>query len=111
MCTVIVLSDQAKEVDDKVMQEVYRLFGTEKLRTSANKPCPNIVECSNGTMNSELPKIVSSHQKDWDCRIVLQWLHIAPVGKTLAELLVVRREVYGAVDICSPDETDSPTIE
>ena len=64
-----ILSDQGKDVDGKVMQEVCRLFGIEKLRTSAYKKSTNIVERFHRTLNSVLAKIVSSHQKDWDCRL------------------------------------------
>ena len=55
-----ILSDQGKEVDGKVMHEVCRLFGIEKLRTSAYKPSTNIVERFHRTMNSVLAKMVSS---------------------------------------------------
>jgi len=64
-----ILSDQGKEVDGKVMQEVCLLFGIEKLRTTAYKPSTNIVEHFHSTMNSVLAKIVTSHQRDWDCRL------------------------------------------
>ena len=36
-----VLSDQGKEVDGRIMNEICRLFGIEKLRTSPYKPSTN----------------------------------------------------------------------
>jgi len=58
-----ILSDQGKEVDGKVMQEVCRLFGIEKLRTSAYKPSTNMVERLHRTMNSILAKIIQSSER------------------------------------------------
>ena len=63
---VIHLVRPGKEVDGKVMQEVCRLFGIEKikkLRTSAYKLSTNIVERFHKTLNSVLAKILSSHQR------------------------------------------------
>ena len=112
-----ILSDQGKEVDGKVMQEVCRLFGIEKLRTSAYKPSTNIVERFHRTLNSVLAKIVSSHQKDWDCRLPFAMAAYRASRHDSTgyspNFLTFGREVYGAVDILygSPDETDLPTID
>ena len=46
-----ILSDQGKEVDGRVMHEVCRLFGIEKLRTSAYKPSTNMVERCHKTVS------------------------------------------------------------
>ena len=112
-----ILSDQGKEVDGKVMQEVCRLFGIEKLRTSAYKPSTNIVERFHRTMNSVLAKMVSSHQKDWDSRLPFAMAAYRASRHDSTgyspNFLMFGREVYGAVDILygSPDETDAPTID
>ena len=65
-----ILSDQGKEVDGRIMREVCRLFGIEKLRTMPYKPSTNQVERFHRTLNSILGKTVAEHQKDWDTRLV-----------------------------------------
>jgi len=65
-----ILSDQGKEVDGRIMREVCRLFGIEKLRTTPYKPSTNQVERFHRTLNSILGKTVAEHQKDWDTRLV-----------------------------------------
>jgi len=65
-----ILSDQGKEVDGRIMREVCRLFGVEKLRTTPYKPSTNQVERFHRTLNSILGKTVAEHQKDWDTRLV-----------------------------------------
>ena len=64
-----ILSDLGREVDGKIMNEVCKLFGIEKLRTAAYKPSTNQVEWFHKTMNSILAKTVAEHQRDWDVRL------------------------------------------
>jgi len=64
-----ILSDQGKEVDGRIMNEVCRLFNIEKLRTSPYKPSTNQVERFHRTLNSILAKSVAEHQKDWNVRL------------------------------------------
>jgi len=112
-----ILSDRGKEVDGEIMQEVCRLFGIEKLRTSAYKPSTNMVERFHRTMNSVLAKIISSHQKDWDCRLPFAMAAYRASRHDSTgyspNFLTFGQEVYGAVDILygSPDEADAPTID
>ena len=61
-----ILSDLGREVDGKIMNEVCKLFGIEKLRTTAYKPSTNQVERFHKTMNSILAKTVAENQRDWD---------------------------------------------
>jgi len=49
-------SDQGMEVDGRIIREVCRLFGIEKLRTSPYKPSMNQVERFHKTMNAILAK-------------------------------------------------------
>jgi len=56
-------------VDGQIMNEVCRLFGIEKLRTSPYKPSTNQVERFHRTLKSILAKSVAEHQKDWDVRL------------------------------------------
>ena len=64
-----ILSDLGREVDGKIMNEVCKLFGIEKLRTTAYKPSTNQVERFHKTMNSILAKTVAENQRDWDARL------------------------------------------
>ena len=64
-----ILSDLGREVDGKIMNEVCKLFGIEKLRTTAYKPSTNQVERFHKTMNSILAKTVAENQCDWDARL------------------------------------------
>ena len=59
-----ILSDQGKEVDGRITNEVCRLFGIQKLHTTPYKPSTNQVERFHRTMNSVLAKTVSESQKD-----------------------------------------------
>jgi len=112
-----ILSDQGKEVDCRVMREVCRLFGIEKLRTSAYKPSTNMVERFHKTMNSILAKIVSSHQKDWDTRLPFAMAAYRASRHNSTgyspNFLMFGREVYGAVDVLygNTDERNAPKID
>ena len=64
-----ILSDQGKEVDGRIMNEICRLFDIDKIRTTPYKPSTNQVERFHRTLNSILAKMVASHQKDWDIRL------------------------------------------
>jgi len=64
-----ILSDQGKEVDGRIMNEVCRLFGIEKLRTSPHKPSTNQMERFHRTLNSILAKSVLKHHMVWDVRL------------------------------------------
>jgi len=100
-------------MDGKVMQEVCRLFGIEKLRTSAYKLSTTVVESFHRTINPVLAKIVSGQQKDWDCRQPFAMAgYCASTGYSL-NFLTFGRYVYGAVDVLyrSLDETYARTID
>ena len=64
-----ILSDQGKEVDGRIMNEVCRLFGVTKLRTTPNKPSTNQVERFHRTMNAILAKTIDDHHRDWDSQL------------------------------------------
>jgi len=66
---LFILSDQGKKVDGRIMAEVCRLFGIEKLRTTPYKPFTNQVERFHHTMYSVLAKTVAENQRDWDIRL------------------------------------------
>jgi len=47
-----ILSDQVREVDDRIMTAICRLFDVDKLRTSPHKPSMNQVERLHRTLKS-----------------------------------------------------------
>ena len=71
-----ILSDQGKEVDERIMNEVCRLFGVAKLRTTSCKPSTNQVERFHRTMNAILAKTIDEHQRDWDSQLPVSYTHL-----------------------------------
>jgi len=64
---VALLSDNAGELDGRLMQEICRLLDIDKQHTSFYHPETNaIAESFHGTLNSMMGRVVSEHQKDWD---------------------------------------------
>ena len=61
-----VLSDLGTEFQNQLWSEIFRLFGIQRLRTSAWNPSTNgRIERWHRTMNSMLGKIVDVCQKGW----------------------------------------------
>jgi len=64
---VALLSDNAGELDGRLMQEICRLLDIDKQHTSFYHLETNAVaERFHGTLNSMMGRVVSEHQKDWD---------------------------------------------
>ena len=112
-----ILSDQGKEVDGRIMREVCRLFGIDKLRTTPYKPSTNQVERLHRTINAVLGKTVAEHQKDWDIRLPYV---MAAYRATRHEstgyspnFLMMCRETYSPVDVIyeRPDTESSQTYD
>jgi len=83
-----ILSDQGREVDGRIMREVCRLFGVEKLRTTPYKPSTNQVERFHRTLNSILGKTVAEHQKTG---IPVWCLPCLPIGPHDTEVLAIHQ--------------------
>jgi len=64
-----ILSDEGKEVDGRIIQEVCRLFGIDKLLSTSYKPSTNQVERLHRTINAVLGKTVAVLQKNWHIRL------------------------------------------
>ena len=65
-----ILSDQGSNFESALFQELCRLMGVDKIRTSPYRPATNgNIERFHGTMHSMLAKLVSENQKDWDLRL------------------------------------------
>jgi len=112
-CPLSILSDQGKEVDGRIMAEVCKLFGIEKLRTTPYKPSTNQVKRFHRTMNSILAKTVADHHKDWDVRLPYA---MAAYRATRHEatgyspnFLVLHREVRIPVDLMYEAPQEDPT--
>ncbi|XP_063215566.1 retrovirus-related Pol polyprotein from transposon 412 isoform X1 [Bacillus rossius redtenbacheri] len=65
-------SDQGRNFESTVFQEVCRLLGINKTRTTALHPqSDGMVERFNRTLEEHLAKVVAEHQQDWDQHIQL----------------------------------------
>jgi len=62
-----ILSDQGREVDGLIMNELCRLLDVEKLHTTAYKASTNAqVEKFHRTLNSMIGRVISDKQTEWD---------------------------------------------
>ena len=70
---IVIHSDQDRNFESHIMQEVCRLMGTHKSRTTAYHPqCDGLVERQNRTIQGILASFVSDHPHDWD-----KWVSLA----------------------------------
>ena len=105
-----ILSDQGKEVDGRIMNEVFRLFGVAKLRKTPYKPSTNQVERFHRTMNAILAKTIDEHQRDWDSQLpftMAAYRASRHEGTDYSpNFLVLGREVHAPMDLMygTPDE-------
>jgi len=64
---VALLTDNAVELDGRLMREICELLDIDKQRTSYYRPETNsIAERFHGTLNTMMGRMVSDQQKDWD---------------------------------------------
>ena len=64
---LIIHSDQGRNFKSAVFTEVCELLGMQKTRTTAYHPqSDGIVERFNRTLENQLSRFVSDHQRDWD---------------------------------------------
>lgn len=65
-----ILSDQGREFESVLFQELCRVLEIDKLRTSAYRPnCNGSIERFHRTLNSMIAKVVDVEQKNWDLQI------------------------------------------
>ncbi|MEL7426754.1 MAG: RNase H-like domain-containing protein [Bacteroidota bacterium] len=68
----VIHSDQGRNFESHLMQEVCQLMGIHKSRTTAYHPqCDGLVERQNRTLQTILSAYVSAHQDDWDTWVSL----------------------------------------
>ena len=66
----LLLSDNGREFENELMQELCRLLGVEKQRSTFYTPqCNGAIERWHSAMNSLLAKTVETHQRDWPQRL------------------------------------------
>lgn len=59
--------DQGRNFESRLFQELYKLLGIVKTRTTPLHPqSDSMVERFNHTIEKYLAKVVSKHQRDWD---------------------------------------------
>jgi len=64
------LTDQGREFESELFQQMCIMMEIDKVRTSSYKPSTNgCVERFHRTLNSMLGKVVRSNQRDWDDRL------------------------------------------
>ena len=65
-----ILSDQGREFESQLFQELCSRLEVQKVRTSPYQPSTNgCIERFHRTLNSMLAKVVSENQRDWDERL------------------------------------------
>ena len=65
-------SDQGREFEARLFQEMCELLQVDKTRTTPWRPCSNgLVENFNRTLGAMLRQMTSKHQRDWDEHIDL----------------------------------------
>ena len=69
---LVLHSDQGRNFESNVFAEMCRLLGIQKTRTTALHPqSDDMVERFNRTLEAQLAKFVSEHQRDWDHHLQL----------------------------------------
>ena len=90
--------------------EVCRLYGITKLRTTPYKPSTNQVERFHRTMNAILAKTIDDHHRDWDSQLPFAMVAYRETRREgtgySPNFLVLGREVHMPLDLMygTPDE-------
>jgi hypothetical protein len=67
---LVLHSDQGRNFESKVVKELCKLTGMEKVRTTPYHPqCDGLVERLNQTLVSILSKVVDESERDWDKKL------------------------------------------
>jgi transposase InsO family protein len=89
-------SDQGRNFESRLMQEILQRLGVDKTRTTPLHPqSDGMVERYIRTVEDHLQKVVTSHQRDWDERLPIFPLAYRAsthdiMGLTLASLVFGR---------------------
>jgi len=110
---VALLTDNAGELDGRLMQEVCQLLGIDKQRTSFYRPETNsIAERFHATLNSMMGRMISDNQKEWDLLLThVMAAYRASVHQSTGytpNYLMFGREVRAPVDLVSDIPPEDP---
>ena len=69
-CPVQILTDMGPNFESTLFQELCRIMGVDKIRTSPYKPSTNgNIERFHATMHGMLAKLIAENQKNWDQKL------------------------------------------
>ena len=110
---VALLTDNAGELDGRLMQEICHLLEIDKQRTSFYRPETNsVAERFHATLNSMMGRMVSDHQKEWDLLLPhVMAAYRASVHQSTGytpNYLMFGREVRAPVDLVFDIPTEEP---
>jgi transposase InsO family protein len=100
-----ILSDLGKEFESSIMQELLRISGVVKLRTTAYRPqCNGAIESWHRVMNSLFAHVINENQKDWNrwTNYIVFCYNAAVQSSTgfSPHFLMTGQEVKWTVDFC-----------
>lgn len=105
-------SDQGRNFESALFQELCRVLNIHKTRTTALHPqSDGMVERMNRTINRHLSKVVSGHQRDWDkCLHLFLFAYRSSIHETTGQTpasIIFGRELRLPCDLkfgCKPGE-------
>ena len=106
-------SDQGRNFESELFQEVCRMLGIDKSRTTPYRPCSNgLAERNNGTVVSLIRNFMDENQKDWDLYLPLLTAAYRstehPATHYTPNYLMLGREVHTPVDLMFPSMSSEP---
>jgi hypothetical protein len=101
------LSDQGAEFESSLFQQLCRIAGINKIRTTPYRPSTNgMIERFHPTLNSMLAKVIREDQRDWDERLpAVMMAYRASVHESTGyspNRLVMGRELRLPIDLVYP---------
>jgi len=98
------LTDQGREFESELFQELCQRLDIDKIRTTAYEPRTNsCVERFHRTLNSMLGKVVHEHQRDWDDHLPLVMMAYRASKHTSTDqspnMTVLGRENRAPIDV------------
>jgi len=107
------LTDNAGELDGRLIQEICQLLEIDKQRTSFYRPQTNsVAERFHATLNSMMGRMISDHQKEWDLLLPhIMAAYRASVHQSTGytpNYLMFGREVRAPVDLVFETPTEDP---
>ena len=109
-------SDQGRNFESDLFQEICRLLNIKKTRTTSYRPCSNgLIERFNGTLGRMLKKFVDRNNENWDQYIglLLAAYRSTPHSSTgySPNMMMLGREVTLPVDVIFPLQQQDASVE